>query len=104
MSSLSLTLSPTVTALSATIDMPDRVAKGNDITSGAGTYSVVFSPKFKEVRSVTIAAQNMQTGDYYEISGKTRSGFDVIFRNSAGTAVSRSFDYQAIGFGRERST
>jgi hypothetical protein len=104
MSSLSLTLSPTVTALSATIDMPDRVAKGNDITSGAGTYSVVFSPKFKEVRSVTIAAQNMQTGDYYEISGKTRSGFDVIFRNSAGTAISRSFDYQAIGFGRERST
>lgn len=104
MSSLSPTLSPTVTALSATIDMPDRVAKGNDITSGAGTYSVVFSPKFKEVRSVTIAAQNMQTGDYYEISGKTRSGFDVIFRNSAGTAVSRSFDYQAIGFGRERST
>jgi hypothetical protein len=104
MNSLSPTLSPTLTSLSATIDMPDRVAKGNDIVSGAGTYSVVFSPKFRQLRSVTIAAQNMNTGDYYVISNKTRTGFDVIFRNSAGAAVSRSFDYQAIGFGRERST
>jgi hypothetical protein len=104
MSTLSPTLSPTLTDLSATIDMPDRVAKGNNIVSGAGTFSVVFSPKFREVRSITLAAQNMLTGDYYTISNKTRSGFDVIFRNSAGTAISRSFDYQAIGFGRERST
>jgi hypothetical protein len=104
MNTLSPTLSPTLTSLSATIDMPDRVAKGNDIVSGAGTYSVVFSPKFRQLRSVTIAAQNMNTGDYYVISNKTRTGFDVIFRNSAGAAVSRSFDYQAIGFGRERGT
>lgn len=98
------TISPVISALTVVIDMPDRVAKGNDITSGAGTYSVVFSPKFRQLRSVTIAAQNMDTGDYYVISNKTRTGFDVIFRNSAGAAVSRSFDYQAIGFGRERST
>ena len=104
MNTLSPTLSPTMTSLSATIDMPDRVTKGNDIVSGAGTYSVVFSPSFRELRSITIAAQNMGTGDYYVISNKTRTGFDVIFRNSAGAAVSRSFDYQAIGYGRERST
>jgi hypothetical protein len=104
MNTLSPTLSPTLTSLSVTIDMPDRVAKGNDIVSGAGTYSVVFAPKFRQLRSVTIAAQNMNTGDYYVISNKTRAGFDVIFRNSAGAAVSRSFDYQAIGFGRERGT
>ena len=98
------TISPTISALTVVIDMPDRVDYGNDIVSGAGTYSVVFSPSFKELRSVTIAAQNMNTGDYYAISNKTRTGFDVIFRNSAGTAISRSFDYQAIGFGRERGT
>jgi len=98
------TISPTISALTVVIDMPDRVDYGNDLTSGAGTYSVVFSPSFRELRSVTIAAQNMNTGDYYVISNKTRTGFDVIFRNSAGAAVSRSFDYQAIGFGRERGT
>lgn len=98
------TISPTISGLTAVIDMPDRVDYGNDLVSGAGTYSVAFSPWFRELRSVTIAAQNMATGDYYAISGKTRTGFDVIFRNSAGTAISRTFDYQAIGFGRERGT
>lgn len=98
------TISPTISGLTAVIDMPDRVDYGNDLVSGAGTYSVAFSPWFRELRSVTIAAQNMATGDYYTISGKTRTGFDVTFRNSAGAAISRSFDYQAIGFGRERGT
>lgn len=98
------TITPIISGLTAVIDMPDRVDYGNDIVSGTGTYSVAFSPWFRELRSVTIAAQDMATGDYYTISGKTRTGFDVIFRNSAGTAISRSFDYQAIGFGRERGT
>jgi hypothetical protein len=98
------TISPIISALTAVIDMPDRVDYGNDLVTGASTYSVAFSPWFKELRSVTIAAQNMATGDYYTISGKTRTGFDVTFRNSAGTAISRSFDYQAIGYGRERAT
>jgi hypothetical protein len=65
---------------------------------------VIFSPSFKVLNSVTITAQDMATGDYYVISNKTRTGFDVIFRNSAGSAVSRTFDYQAIGYGRERGT
>lgn len=104
LSTLFSTITPTMSALSVSIDMPDRVDRGNDLISGAASYAVAFSPVFREIRSITIAAQNMQTGDYYEISGKTRTGFDVIFRNSAGTAISRTFDYQAIGFGRERGT
>jgi len=104
LSTLYSTITPTVSALSVSIDMPDRIEQGNDIVSGAGSYAVAFSPWFREIRSITIAAQNMATGDYYEISSKTRTGFSVIFRNSAGTAISRTFDYQAIGFGRERGT
>jgi hypothetical protein len=104
MSTLYSTITPTMSALSVSIDMPDRIEQGNDLVSGAASYAVAFSPWFREIRSVTIAAQNMQTGDYYEISSKTRTGFNVIFRNSAGTAISRTFDYQAIGFGRERGT
>lgn len=98
------TITPIVSGLVVSIDMPDRVEQGNDLVSGAASYAVAFSPWFREIRSITIAAQDMATGDYYAISNKTRTGFDVIFRNSAGTAVSRTFDYQAIGFGRERGT
>ena len=104
LSTLYSTITPTVSALSVSIDMPDRVERGNDLVSGAASYSVAFSPWFREIRSITIAAQDMATGDYYAISNKTRTGFDVIFRNSAGAAISRTFDYQAIGFGRERGT
>lgn len=98
------TITPILSSLSVSIDMPDRVDRGNDLVSGAASYAVAFSPWFREIRSITIAAQNMATGDYYAISNKTRTGFNVIFRNSAGTAISRTFDYQAIGFGRERGT
>ena len=96
--------SPVVESLTVNIDMPDELRQGNDISSGAGTYSVVFSPAFQGLISVSIAAQDMQTGDYYEITSKTRTGFDITFRNSGGTAVSRTFDYLALGYGRERAT
>lgn len=104
LSTLYPTITPIISTLSVSIDMPDRIEQGNDIVSGAASYAVAFSPWFREIRSITIAAQNMATGDYYAISSKTRTGFNVIFRNSAGTAISRTFDYQAIGFGRERGT
>jgi hypothetical protein len=43
----------------------------------------------------------MATGDYFAIASVTRTGFQVTFRNSAGSAVSRQFTYTAIGFGRQ---
>jgi len=36
------------------------------------------------------------------ISGKSRSGFTVQFKNSAGTGVSRTYDWVARGYGREQ--
>jgi hypothetical protein len=43
----------------------------------------------------------MGTGDYFSVATVTRTGFQVTFRDSAGTAVSRQFTYTAIGYGRE---
>jgi hypothetical protein len=40
---------PVVSEVSVTIDMPDRIFSGNDITSGAGTYTVTFTNPFKSV-------------------------------------------------------
>lgn len=92
---------PVLQALSVTIDMPDRTIGGNDVVSGtgAGGYSVVFSPAFKVSPSVGIMAQNLSQGDYYEIPTKSNSGFTIRFKNSSGTVVSRTFDYVATGYG-----
>lgn len=81
-----------VSAATATVDMPDRTESFDDVVSGAGTYSVAFSRPFMVPPALGITAQDMATGDYYEIANKTESGFDITFRNAAGAAVSRSFD------------
>lgn len=91
--------SPRVKTLSVTVDMPDRVTSGDNIASGAGAYSVTFSPAFKTAPAIGIAAQNLQQGDYYAISSKSASGFTITFRNSSGTAVNRQFDWIARGYG-----
>lgn len=92
--------SPVVSEVSVTVDMPDRVVSGSDISSGAGAYAVTFSPAFKIVPAIGISATDLATGDYYEISSKTASGFTITFKNSGGSAVDRTFDYVAKGYGR----
>jgi hypothetical protein len=90
---------PVITALSVTIDMPDRIFSGNDITSGTGTYSVTFTlPFYSANYAVGITAQGMATGDYFLLTSKSTTGFNVAFKNSSGTGVSKSFDYICKGF------
>jgi hypothetical protein len=79
--------------------MEDRIFSGNDITSGAGTYTVTFTNPFKTASyAVGITGENMATGDYFTVSNKTVNGFDVSFFNSSDTAISRDFDYIAKGY------
>ena len=93
------TVSPQITTLAVTADMPDRTVAESDITSGASSYAVTFSPAFKALQGVGISAANLASGDYYEITSKSASGFTITFKNSGGSAVSRDFDYVARGYG-----
>ena len=90
---------PVITALSVTVDMPDRIFSGNDITSGTGTYSVIFTlPFYSANYAVGITAQGMATGDYFLLTSKSTTGFSVAFKNSSGTGISKTFDYIAKGY------
>ncbi len=90
---------PVVSAVTVTIDMPDRIFSGNDIVSGAGTKTVTFTNPYKSVNyAVGITGEDMATGDFFTVSNKTVNGFDVLFKNSSGTNVSRTFDFIAKGF------
>jgi len=94
-----LASTPVVNEVTVSIDMEDRIFSGNDITSGAGTYTVTFTNPYKSVNyAVGITGENMATGDYFTVANKTINGFDVSFFNSSDTAVSRTFDYIAKGF------
>ena len=90
---------PVVSALSVTVDMPDRIFSGNDIESGTGTKTVTFTvPFFNPNYALSITAESLATGDFFEISNRTINGFDVAFKNSSGTGVSKQFDYLAKGY------
>ena len=99
LTSRDLASTPVVSQVSVTIDMPDRIFSGNDITSGAGTYTITFTNPFKSVNyAVGITGEDLATGDFFLVENKTISGFDLTFKNSGGTAISRTFDYIAKGF------
>tara|TARA_R110000822_G_scaffold227789_3_gene360418 strand:- start:1058 stop:3979 length:2922 start_codon:yes stop_codon:yes gene_type:complete len=96
-----LSSAPAISVLSATIDMPDRTYGQGSISSGtaSGGKAVTYIPAFKDVQALGISASNLATGDFYEITNKTATGFTVKFKNSSGTVINRTFDYVAKGYG-----
>tara|TARA_Y100000310_G_scaffold324866_2_gene387340 strand:- start:5651 stop:9280 length:3630 start_codon:yes stop_codon:yes gene_type:complete len=94
---------PQVEEYEVTLDVYDRTEGETDRVSGAGADAVTFASAFLAPPSVSIAAQDMQSGDYHEIASKSATGFTITFKNSSGTAVSRTYDWQALGYGKETS-
>ena len=90
---------PVVSQVTVTLDMQDRIFSGNDIVSGTSTKSITFTKPFKTVNyAVGVTAQGMATGDFFTVSNKAITGFDVAFFNSSNAGVSKTFDFIAKGF------
>tara|TARA_B100000212_G_scaffold214777_1_gene162363 strand:- start:672 stop:2732 length:2061 start_codon:yes stop_codon:yes gene_type:complete len=81
------------------------------IASGAGAKAVSFTDSFftgtsaiggvnSNLPSIGITAQNMASGDFFELSNISGAGFTVHFKNSSNASVDRNFTYQAVGFGK----
>ena len=81
------------------------------IASGAGAKVVTFVDSFftgtseiggvnSNIPSVGITAQNMTSGDFFELSNISGTGFTIHFKNSSNTSIDRNFSYQAVGFGK----
>lgn len=79
-------------------------------TSNAGATNVTFTNAFftgttvlgglnSVLPSVGITAQNMQGGDYFEVSNVSATGFTVHFKDSGDSSISRQFNWSATGFG-----
>ena len=81
------------------------------ISSGAGAKAITFDKPFftgtsalngvnSSLPSIGITAQNMASGDYFEVSSVSGTGFTVHFKNSSNASISRNFNYVAVGFGK----
>ncbi len=93
-------ITPDITQISVTVDMPDRVVYGQDIDCPSDGMRVYFgSPFYTDRPSVLIDSQDMSTGDYKVVSNIGNDGFDIRFFDSGGSGVARSFDWSAHGYG-----
>lgn len=99
LNSFSNNISPYIDTLSVTIDMEDRVYGEYDLVCITGGLSIVYDPAFNALPAIGISAQGLQTGDYYEMTSRSATGFDIVFKDSGGTAIQRTFDYVAKGYG-----
>ena len=99
LTSSDLASTPVVQEVSISIDMEDRIFSGNDIESTAGTKTVTFTNPYKSGNyALGITGQGMSTGDFFLVESKTINGFNVTFKNSSGSAISKTFDFIAKGF------
>ena len=100
-----------VSQMGYTASLQRRTEQGNVTASGAGAKAVTFTNPFfvgtssllganTNLPSVGINAQNMASGDYFEVSNVSGTGFTVHFKNSSNAAIDRNFTYQAVGFGK----
>ena len=92
-----------INELGADLELQQRIEQSGVLSAPASAYAVTFAERFYDAPNIGITGYNMTSGDYWVINPTsiTRSGFSITFRNSAGAAVARQFNYTAIGFGRE---
>ena len=88
-----------ITRLAVTVDVPDRVEGVNAVVCPSGGMRVSFAAEFFQTPAIAVTAENVATGDYFLLTNKDATGFDVRFYNSSGTGISRTFDWIAKGFG-----
>ncbi len=97
--------------LGYTATLPSRTEQSAVIASGAGAKAVTFTAPFfvgtsglgnlnNFLPSVNISPQNMATGDFFELSSISGTGFTVHFKNSSNASIDRNFTYSAVGFGK----
>ena len=93
--------------------MEQRIERSSQTeASGAGAKAITFQHPFfvgtantegganSILPSIGITAQNMQSGDFFELTSISGTGFTVHFKNSSNASVDRNFSYQAVGFGK----
>lgn len=94
---------PQVQELGYQLSIPSRIENSTVIASGAGAKAVTFANAFYQEPAIGVTAFNMASGDYYEVTSASRTGFTVHFKNSSNSSVDRSFMFVAAGFGSEQT-
>ena len=88
-----------------------RVEQSSSAITSSGLTTVPFSAPFfvgtaalgganSSLPAVNVTAQNLASGDFFEISNITASNFQIHFKNSSNASISKQFTFTAVGFGK----
>ena len=84
-----------VTVLSLLVDMTSKILGGYSKTA----TSITYDEPFHSVPTLTVTPTNMTSGDYFQISSQTTTGFGIAFYDSGGSPVTRNYNYLTKGNG-----
>jgi len=67
-------------------------------TTATGGTAFTYANSFLDTPQIAITANDMATGDYYNITSSSATGFTLRFYNAGGTGISRTAYYLARGY------
>ena len=82
------------------------------IASGGGVKNITFDKPFFTGTSTLLGANsnlpsigitaldNITSGDYFQVTNISATGFSVHFKNSSNASIDRNFNFSAVGFGK----
>ena len=82
------------------------------IVSGSGVKNITFDKPFFVGTSTLLGANtnlpsigitatdNITSGDYFQLTNISATGFSVHFKNSTNASINRNFNFVAVGFGK----
>jgi hypothetical protein len=91
---------PEVTGFGVTIDMPDRLEAANAVSVPTAGINITFATGFRETPAINVTAHSLATGDYWQVSNQSATGFTLRFFNASGVGIAKTCDWAAKGFGR----
>lgn len=88
---------PVVNSLAVTVDMPDRVERGQNVSIAAGGTAITFAKEFMVPPIVRTTIQGATSGDTEKITAISTTGFTIQVLN-AGSGAARTVDWQVVGY------
>lgn len=86
-----------VSGLTWSVDVPDRVDTGNNVAIASGGTSITYARPFQAVPNTQITIINATAGDDVILTSQTVSGFTVQVKN-AGSGVARDINWLSQGY------
>ena len=99
---------PLIDELGVSVQLERRTENSGVIGSGLGAKTITFEKPFyidgDTAVSVAITALAMESGDYFEMSEPTSTGFTITFKGTfdGDQFIDRFFSYTAVGYGTQQ--